>query len=137
MFPYLFVVVVISLNSFGDDKELICLINFVTTIQGLHRVNAQTHIYGVNEDIYQTNCQEKMRGRQLLFFVCQQPLVWVSLQEKFSPFCSNGDTKNLNQVYTADNWHRQVSNQPVCCFLPFVPNPVEVHIIDQADKLFL
>ena len=31
--------------------------------------------------------------------------------------CFNGDTRNLNQVYTADNWHRQVSNH--ACLLVF------------------
>lgn len=42
---------------------------------------------------------------------------------KFMSLCFNGDTKNLNQVYTADNWHRQVSNQACLLFFALCPQP--------------
>lgn len=67
--------------------------------------------------------EKKMRKAAAILCVSAATFHVSEPPRKFMSLVLNGDTKNLNQVYTADNWHRQVSNQACLLFFALCPQP--------------
>ena len=72
---------------------------------------------------FKVQLSEKRWGEGSCYSFCVSPHYVREPPRKFMSLCFNGDTKNLNQVYTADNWHRQVSNQACLLFFVLCPQP--------------
>ena len=72
---------------------------------------------------FKVQLSEKRWGEGSCYSLCVSRHYVSEPPRKFMSLCFNGDTKNLNQVYTADNWHRQVSNQAWLLFFVLCPQP--------------
>ena len=68
---------------------------------------------------FKVQWSEKRRGEGSCYYLHVSSHYVSEPPRKFMSLCFNGDTRNLNQVYTADNWHRQVSNQACLLFFFF------------------